>query len=79
LLEELGLRRVAIASLFVSLIFLSASFVSVFALPLFYDDFSSGALDNWEVLRGDWSIVDGEFAKTFWLILTFLAKLPLKV
>jgi len=32
MLEELGLRRVAIASLFVSLIFLSASFVSVFCL-----------------------------------------------
>lgn len=60
--EDTGLRRVVVAIVAV-IVVLFGSFGSAFALPSFFDDFSSGTLDNWEVFSGEWSVVDGELSQ----------------
>lgn len=55
--------RRTVAILGIMLIILLGGFGSVFALPSFSDDFSSGTLDNWEVLSGEWSVVGGELSQ----------------
>lgn len=65
MIEEIRLRKFTVVAVtaFGVILLLLGGVAGAFAFPSFFDDFSSGTLDNWEVLKGDWEVRDGELCQ----------------